>query len=139
MLDCTSFKPFQVLQFPWEFDGDPQSVLKLWIVARNLPDAELILCFKPTSVTTRWDKEAILLDGAVEYQAGELEVFNNRTIIDPVLYNVSYSHLRSCYVSAKVEVVGELPADFRGRIKNAVTNHPGWNNQKMKAVLERLG
>ena len=84
----------------------------MWIVARNLIDVESILRFKPTSVTTRWDKEPMLLEGAVEHKAGELDVFKYRTIIDPVLYSICYSHLRSCYATAKVEVAGELPEDF---------------------------
>ena len=128
-----------MIGFPWEFDGDPDQAYKLWIVARNLPEAEMLLCFKPTSQTSRWDREPELLVGVIEYNPGDLEFFNRRTIIDPEPYKIAYSRLRSIYVSATVNSVGHMPADFSGRISRAIKDHPSWNNQKKKSELLRLG
>lgn|GEM_PF-6746674 len=142
MLNCVAFRPFQVLEFPWAFGGDPDARLKLWIVARNLPDAEILLVFKAASTTKRWDNEPLLLEGAVEYKGAELDgfkKFDRRTIVEPVLYNIPYSHLRSCYLNTKIELVDEMPVDFLDRILAAVNNHPEWNKQKKKTVLQRIG
>ena len=142
MLNCASFRAFQVLEFPWEFEGDPDARLKLWIVARNLPDLEILLVFKAASTTKRWDNEPLLRKGVVEYKEAELAVFkkfNRRTIVEPVLYNIPYSHLRSCYINSKIETVDEMPTDFQNRIVAAVNNHPEWNSQKKKTILLKMG
>lgn len=68
MLNCEAFQPFEVLEFPYEFDGDPERVMKLWIVALNVPIAETLICFKPTTTTRRFDQDAQLLAGVVDYK-----------------------------------------------------------------------
>ena len=130
MLNCKSFTPFDVLRFPYEFKGDPETKVKLWIVARNVEEREILICFKPTSVTTRYDKELISMKGVVEYKPGDLPPFSVRTIIDPESRTpFPYSYLRSCYANSKFEIVGKLPDDFRDKMLAAVERKPEWRRK----------
>jgi hypothetical protein len=129
VLSCEAFQPFDVLQFPYEFDGDPQRILKLWVVALNVPAAETLICFKPTATTSRYDREETLVAGVVEYKPGEVTVFAERTLIDPIDYRIPYSHLRSCYINERLTVVGQLPEDFRDRITIAANKKVEWRKR----------
>jgi hypothetical protein len=123
---CADFQPFQVWQFPYQFDGDPERVWKLWVVARNLEEHNLVLFFKPTSQTQDYDAEPSRLCGVVEYQAGELECFPMRTLIDPARYCVGCAHLGNCHDRGELRRVGVLPDDFRERMNAAAQNKEEW-------------
>jgi hypothetical protein len=135
VLNCGAFEPFDVLESPFEFDGDPISVMKLWVVARNLPEQELLVCFKPTSSLSRYDREPALLAGVVAYEAGEASAFSRRTVIEPKPYPISYRHLRACYVRSTLRIVDRLPDDFRLRISTAVKSKPEWRQKERNAFF----
>ena len=128
MLNCQSFQPFDVLSFPYEFDGDPERVLKFWIVARNVPEAEVVICFKPTTQTRHYATPERMA-GVVECKPGEVSIFTQRTLVDPRSFKIPYSHLRSCYLTGKLETVGRLPDDFRDRIKLAAARKVEWRKR----------
>lgn len=139
LIDCKSFYPYQVLQFPWAFEGDPGEVLKLWIVAYNDPKSESLICFKPTATLTRYLREPMLMLGAVEYSRGELGFFPERTIVGVDPWPVNYAHLRRCHLHSRVKVLGEMPADFPQKLRSAVNARPDWSNTKKKLMLQRYG
>jgi hypothetical protein len=139
VLDCTSFKPFQVLEFTVEFDGDPGEQLKKWIVVLNDVHRQALVCFKPTTKVQRYQDEPVLLEGAIEYQAGELKFFPKRTIVPVTPMPIPYASLRKCHVSTKIEPLGEMPEDFRERVLTAILNRADWNNAKKRTVLTTLG
>lgn len=139
MLDCTKFRPFQLLEFTVEFDGDPGEQLKKWIVVLNDVEKQVVVCFKPTTKTQRYQDEHVLLKGVIKYGAGDLAFFPEPTIIsvDPML--IEYGVLRRCHISTKIEPLGEMPGDFRERVLTAILNRADWNKAKKRSVLTRLG
>ena len=126
MYDWAALRPFQVLRIPYEFDGDPDRVLKLWVVVRNFPEHKIVACFKPTSQTDTFDRERSLLQGVVEYEDSELKFLPKGSLKGPKRYSISYTQLDSCMNSETVQPLGELPNDFREKIRTAANNKTDW-------------
>jgi hypothetical protein len=119
---CEDLKPFEVWTFPFAFSGDPQPQWKHWIVAGNFPAVAHVAFFKPTSTPIFYDSEPSRLLGAVEYAVNEVAVFSVRTIIPPECFRISYAYLNSCNASGELKYKGNLPANFRERMNQAVTS-----------------
>jgi hypothetical protein len=129
MLDCDKLRPFDVIRFPTEFEGDPDRIPKIFIVANNLVEHEMLQLFKPTSQTKYYDVEPSRLKGVVEYLPGEIDCFPVRTLIDPQSYNFHYAYIRACHRKGEFQYLGRLPDDFREKMNAAVINKPEWRKK----------
>lgn len=130
MLDCEKLQPFDVLRFPYEFGGDPERVPKRFVIARNVIEAEILRCFKPTSQTEYYDAEPLRLKGVVEFLPGQTECFTDRTLIPPDTYDIAYAHIRASHRNGQFQYLGRLTDDFRERIKAAATGRPEWRKKQ---------
>jgi hypothetical protein len=117
-----------VLRFPYEFEGDPDRVPKLFVIARNVTEAQVLRCFKPTSETKYYDSEPLRLKGVVEYSEGEA-CFTKRTLIPTDTYDIPYAYIRACHRKGEFEYVACLPEDFREKMAAAATANPSWRKK----------
>jgi hypothetical protein len=129
MLDCENLRPFDVLRFPYEFEGDPDRLPKRFVVAQNVIEAAILICFKPTSHTQYYDAEPLRLKGVVEFLPGEVTCFSERTLISPDTYNIPYAHIRACHGRDEFKRVGCLPEDFREKMNAAARGKPEWRKK----------
>ncbi len=135
MLSCEDLKPFEVWNFPFLFDGDPQRQWKHWIVVGNFPAIERVIFFKPTSEPSFYDKEPSRLLGVVEYAEKSLTVLSERTIIPPERFEITYQYLRTCEANGELRYKGTLPADFRERMNQAVTKSEEFRKKQRDAFF----
>jgi len=129
MLDCDSFQPFDVLRFPYQFEGDPDRVSKLFIVALNVPQVEVVRCFKPTSQTEYYDADPRRLKGVVEFLPRQIDCFPERTLVEPETYDIGYDYIRSCHRQGEFKYLRRLAGDFREKMNAAATNKPDWRKK----------
>ena len=129
MLDCEKFQPFDVLRFPYEFKGDPDRIPKLFVVARNIAEVQILRCFKPTSRTRYYDEEPLRLKGVVEYAAWEVACFSERTLIPTDTYDIPYAYIRACHRKGEFEYVACLPEGFREKMNAAAAANPEWRKK----------
>ena len=106
------------------FEGDPVAVRKLFVVGINVSGC--VRFFKPTSKTSKYENDPTQIKGVVLYQAGEVNCFPDKTVIDPAAktFDISHSHLRRCSLNGTLDFQGTLPEDFREKVLQAVINHP---------------
>jgi hypothetical protein len=130
MLDCEKLQPFDVLRFPYEFEGDPERTPKRFVVARNVVEAEILRCFKPTSQTEYYDDEPLRLKGVVEFLPGEIECFTDRTLIPPDTYDIPYAYIRTCHRNGELQYLNRLTDDFRERMKAAAMGKSEWRTKQ---------
>ena len=131
-LDCEGLVPFDVFRVPVQFDGDPDLIRKIFIVARNVIEAEVIRCFKPTSQTVRYE-DPLVLKGVVEYKRGEVSFFTaDHTFVDPEPYAFSYRQLRTFHRNGQFEYLDTMPGDFRQKMERAVRDKAEWTRNQKK-------
>ena len=139
-LDCESLAPFDVFRIPFQFDGDPESIPKLFVVALNVSSVGLIRCFKPTSQEQNFLGDEFVLKGVVHYLKGEVDFFHaDHTFISPEVYAIPYSQLRLHQINRNFEFVGRLPEDFRQRIEAAARNKSEWNRRNKLEFFKWFG
>lgn len=130
MLDCEKLQRFDVLKFPYEFEGDPDRVPKIFVVARNVAEVEILRCFKPTSQTEYYDAEPLRLKGVVEFLPGQINCFTGRTLIPPDTYDIGYAYIRACHRNGEFQYLDRLMDDFRERMNAAVVGRPDWRKKQ---------
>jgi len=134
-LDCESLAPFDVFRIPFQFDGDPESIPKLFVVALNVSSVGLIRCFKPTSQEQNFLGDEFVLKGVVHYLKGEVDFFHaDHTFISPEVYAIptaNYAFIRSTATLSSLDVCQKT--SDRGSKQRLETNRNGidvtnWNS-----------
>ncbi len=132
-----SLSPFTVIRVPHSFDNGLTYQEKFFVVLGH--GGNVALCIKATSRTKFYDNNPEKMCGCVCYQAGEVEFFSKRTIIEPDnQFEIPHQRLIDYQKRGALKVAGSLPADFAGRLKAAMLKSQTLDGRRrawLRAVL----
>lgn len=113
--------PFTVIRIPFSFDGGQTYQHKFFVILGHYCNAAF--CIKATSRTAFYDNNPDKMCGCVCYEAGEVEFFSKRTIIEPDnRFEIPHHQLVDDQNRDTLGVLGSLPSDFGRCLKAAMGN-----------------
>ncbi len=92
--------------------------------------APALVCLIPTTNTDRYDNDETRRAGAVCFEAGEVDCFERKTVIEPIEKNrlaLPYNTVIRANNNSAFRELRPLPQDFHHKLIVAVENNPTLN------------
>ena len=128
--------PYCVFSIPYRYLGKLPEIKRFVCIFH---EPEIAICVKATSKTTIYDNSPSMKAGVVYYLAGELSFFTLNTAIQPDnLHPIRHCDITACHAQGSLTILGNMPPDFRARLRAAVNASITMKPVRKQSILTRL-
>ncbi len=133
--DPSSIPPYSVIRVPVVFDGN--RVFKRFVILSHVNGHAYVI--KPTHHVEQFTCNQKWADGVVMYKAGELQVFEQATAVDPSnQFVIPHKELVDDYEKGEFEMLGTLPPEFEADLRDAIEDSVKLSPDRKKRLLAQL-
>ena len=97
------------------------------------------VCLKATTQVDVYLKNPEMMVGCVYYEAGELNLFSQATVIQPDnQIPIEHDHIKRCKEDGALEIMGTMPATFSEALLKAIDNSTTMSERKKGRIRQLI-
>lgn len=136
--DPAAISPYSVIRIPFRLGDESHILKKRFVVLGHL--GGYAICLKATSQVKIYINNRELMVGCVYYKAGELKAFSKDTVIQPDnQIPIAHDYLIQSERNKSLDILGIMPADFRSKLKKAISDSLTMSEREKLRLLKILG